>query len=171
MTATRRTKRRYAHELYPHPEEGEVRPLAVDVLYLYGQAIGLEVDGTDWHELLAANEYDKTRAATDRTMRMIAAREIALIADALHQGMSGDEAWAWAQHRANDESGEIVGYRAAHYGIDYDAIKPYPVRAEATTHDHLGGPDAHGWRTVTRVKGRESECEVCTEPAEAGDTK
>ena len=28
----RRTKRRYAHELYPHAEEGETRPLEVEVL-------------------------------------------------------------------------------------------------------------------------------------------
>lgn len=27
-TTERRTKRRYAHELYPHPEEGQTRPLA-----------------------------------------------------------------------------------------------------------------------------------------------
>ena len=32
-----RTKRRYAHELYPHAGEYEVRPLAVEVPYLYAQ--------------------------------------------------------------------------------------------------------------------------------------
>ena len=37
---TRRTKRRYAHELFPHPDECEVRPLAVEVPYLYARAIG-----------------------------------------------------------------------------------------------------------------------------------
>lgn len=33
------TKRKYAHELYPHPAEGEVRPLAVEVPYLYARAV------------------------------------------------------------------------------------------------------------------------------------
>lgn len=43
----RRTKRRYAHELYPH-EEGTIRPLEVEVPYLYARALGLEIGGTSW---------------------------------------------------------------------------------------------------------------------------
>ena len=44
--AKRRTKRRYAHELYPHADEFEVRKLAVEVPYLYARAIGFEIEGT-----------------------------------------------------------------------------------------------------------------------------
>lgn len=165
MSAARRTKRRYAHELYPHPEDGEVRRLAVDVPYLYAQAIGLEVHGTGWLDI------EPMILAGERTNRLVAAREIALVADALHQGMTGDESWEWAQSRAWDETGEIVGDRATHYGIDYDAIKPYPCGPEPDHHDHRGEPDRHGWRLVTRVQGRESECEDCTEPTEAGDER
>ena len=39
----RRTIRRYAHEMYPHAEEGETRALAVEVPYLYARAVGLDV--------------------------------------------------------------------------------------------------------------------------------
>ena len=35
----RRTKRRYAFELFPHADEGEVRPLSIDVPYLYGAVV------------------------------------------------------------------------------------------------------------------------------------
>ena len=47
---TTRTIRRYAHEIYPHPEEWEVRPLEADVPYLYAIAIGLDLNGTGWHD-------------------------------------------------------------------------------------------------------------------------
>ena len=38
----RRTIRRYAHEIYPHGNEGETRDLAVEVPYLYARAIVAE---------------------------------------------------------------------------------------------------------------------------------
>ena len=47
----RRTIRRYAHELYPHPNEYEVRALEVEVPYLYARFIGLNTFGTDWFAL------------------------------------------------------------------------------------------------------------------------
>ena len=55
----RRTIRRYAHEMYPHAEEGETRALAVEVPYLYAKAVGLDVWGTGWDD-------DKTDAGRDR---------------------------------------------------------------------------------------------------------
>lgn len=162
--AERRTKRRYAHELYPHPDEWEVQPLEVAVPYLYARAIGLDVHGSGWMESKTKEDY---RAAGDRTSLMIAARSAALHADALLQGLAGTEAWQWAEERASDETGEWIGERARHYGIDWNAIKPYLCGEEPNHHDHHDDPDAHGWRIVRRVDGKESECLGCTEPVEA----
>jgi len=157
--AARRTKRRYAHELYPHGGEWEVRPLEVELPYLYARAIGFNVDGTSWFETM-------TEATHERTMRMLNAGQIALMADAMHQGLTGQEAWEWAEKRM-DESGEWVYQRAVHYGVDPSLIKPYPHGPEPEHHDHSEPEDARGWRTVTRVQGKESECPDCTEPVEA----
>lgn len=171
--STRRTKRRYAHELYPHPGELEVQPLAEAVPYIYARAVGLSVFGTDWFDLGRTPEARKDedgnfraefRLANARTMEMIAARSAALHADALLQGLTGTEAWDWAESRAADESGECVYDRAAHYGVPVDDIKPYPVIDEPDHHDHYDEPDARGWRMVNRANGKESECEDCTEP-------
>lgn len=152
----RRTKRRYAHELYPHAEEFEVRPLTVEVPYLYAMAVGFDVQGTGWFDV------EPPRIAGDRTMYLIKSRELALLADALLQGLTGDEAWSWAGERM-DYEGEWVWDRATHYGIDIDTIKPYPCGPEPDHHDHLGEPDSRGWKVVTRVAGTEADCEECTE--------
>lgn len=106
MTETR-TKRRYAHELYPHPEnEWETRPLEVEVPYLYAQAIGWNVWGTGWFDLFPG-AYEKgtpehklsVQCSGYRTMLLIAHRQRALQADALLQGLTGQEAWEWAEER------------------------------------------------------------------------
>lgn len=159
---TRVTKRKYAHELYPHAEDGETRPLSVEVPYLYARAIGLEVRGTGWFDIRGTEAIDRTNALID-------ARKVAFLADAMIQGLTGDEAWTWADERAWDETGEWAGERAAHYGVPIDSIKPYPCGPEPDHHDHLDEPDARGWRTVHRITGKESECEECTE--EAPETK
>lgn len=156
-TPTRRTKRRYAYELYPHAEEGETRPLTVEVPYLYAQAIGLDVWRTGWSN-------QPVRESVDRTMQLVEARRLALLADALLQGMAGDEAWAWADGRGWDESGEWAYERAEHYGVPVPRIKPYPCGAEPDPHDHLSEPDARGFAVVTRTPGKESDCPDCTEP-------
>lgn len=157
---SRQTKRRYAHELYPHGEEHEIRPLSVEVPYLYARALGLEVSGTNW-----VNVEPRT-VAGDRTWHMIDARHRAFNADALLQGLAGEEAWRWAEQRAMEESGEIVWERAVHYGVDPYAIKPYPCGPERDHHEHLSEADARGNRWVDRVQGKESECEQCTVPVE-----
>ena len=166
-----RTKRRYAHELYPHAGEYELRPLAVEVPYLYAQAVGLAIFGTDWFDAFKG-KGDKVGAVltTLRTMRLLDARHAALLADAIHQGLTGDEAWEWAASRYDEEGGWVYD-RAKHYGVPIDQIKPYPILDEPLNHDHYGPPDAHGWRTVTRVEGRESECHECCEhdDAEGGE--
>lgn len=163
-TEKRRTKRRYASEIYPHAGEWELRPLSVEVPYLYARATGLNVWGTDWFALHGSDDRPTIRLAWDRTEALIKARMIALLADALLQGMTGDEAWTWAMERTADEAGEIVYDRAVHYGVPVEAIKPYPVLSEPDHHDHRGDPAPGGGHYVTRVDGKESECPDCTEP-------
>jgi hypothetical protein len=158
MSGERRTKRRYAHELYPHPAEGEVRELAVEVPYLYARAIGFDFEGTSWF----ATDPEGRRERVDRTLALIAARGRALFADALLQGLTGQEAWEWAESR-NTPDGEWIWERAHHYKVDPDAIKPYPCGPEPDHHDHYAEPDDRGWRVVTRVEGREADCPDCTE--------
>ena len=84
--------------------------------------------------------------------------------------------------RAQDILGELMGSlnmgdgefwrlheEAAKYGVDTYAIKPYPCGPERDQHDHLSEPHfRYGMesRTVTRVQGKESECEECTESVE-----
>lgn len=159
----RRTKRRYAHELYPHGKEFEVRDLAVEVPYLYARAIGFDVCGTSWFEAVS-------EATGTRTMQMLDARHIALMADAMHQGLSGQEAWEWAESRM-DESGEWTYERAAHYGVNPDLIKPYPCGPEPEHHDHNEPIEGSTWFEAHRITGKESECEDCTEavPGEIGE--
>ncbi|WP_230670975.1 hypothetical protein [Rathayibacter sp. Leaf248] len=159
----RRTKRRYAHELYPHAEEGQIRPLAEEVPYLYARAQGFEVEGTGWFDY-------KTPAASARsvarTSELILSRHVAFLADALAQGMAGDEAWAWAVGHAAEESGELVWERAEVYGVDPELIKPYPCGPEPESHYHFD-PARPGTRYVVRAGMPESKCEQCTEPIEA----
>lgn len=158
-----KTKRKYAHELYPHADEYEVRPIAVEVPYLYARAIGHEVWCTGWHDAPWRDNPWAQEATTSRTIALIEARHKALLADAILQGMSGQEAWTWAEERMDEEGGWIYD-RAKHYGIDVDLIKPYPCGPEPDHHNHHGEPDQNGWRTSTRVTGKESECEECCEP-------
>lgn len=156
--STMQTKRRYAHELYPHPAEDEIRPLNVEVPYLYARAVGFDVQGTSWLDATGLP------ATNDRVMHMIAARGRALIADALLQGLAGQEAWEWAESRNNPEGCEWVWERAVLYGVDPDAIKPYPCGPEPDNHSHYGAPDNIGWRLVHHIDGPESACPDCCEP-------
>jgi len=163
---TIRTIRRYAHEIYPHPEEWEVRPLEADVPYLYAIAIGLDLNGTGWHDAPRGDAWAQEAVMT-RCARLGTERHLALLADALLQGLAGQEAWEWATQRAWDETGEWTWERATHYGVPCDQIKPYPCGPEPENHEHLGQPDTHGRRAITFAQGRESECPDCTEEATA----
>ncbi|QLQ11148.1 MAG: hypothetical protein HZY75_13195 [Nocardioidaceae bacterium] len=162
----RRTIRRYAHELYPHPDEWEVRPLEVEVPYLYARMVGLDMWNTDWFDL--GNDPDKNtrRLAHDRTMLFIAAKEKALLADAIFQGITSGQAWEWAMSRAADEASEIAYERAAYYDVPIRQIKPYPILGERDHHYHDGERVGSGVVQVL-IKSKESECPVCTEPIEA----
>ena len=157
----RRTIRRYAHEMYPHAEEGETRALAVEVPYLYAQAIGLNVWGTGW------SDVEPRQLMAARTQQLVYARREAFMADAMLQGLTGDEAWTWADLRAWDETGEWVYERAMHYGVPVERIKPYPCGPEPDRHDHMASTgDVMGDGIITRIDCPESECPTCTEPNE-----
>jgi hypothetical protein len=157
MTTTQ-TKRRYAHELYPHPGETEIRPLSVEVPYLIARANGYDIDGTSWAEV------EPRSAAGERVEKYLYAAHVAFLADALLQGMSGQDAWAWAAQRLGGDSvGEWLWERAEHYGVPVAQIKPYPCGPEPDHHDHYSNGS---WGYVTRIPVPESECAECTEPVE-----
>ena len=162
---TRRTIRRYAHELFPHGEEGETRDLAVEVPYLYARAIGMDTWGTSALDMLNPDNHPHTRElGYIRYSELAQTRQLAFIADALHQGLTGQEAWQWADVRAMDETGEWAYERAIHYGVPCDRIKPYPCGPEPDHHDHMASTgDVTGHGIVTRIDCPESECPTCTE--------
>ena len=120
------TEPKYAHEVYPEPND---HTLADEIPYLFARALGLRSGFDEWHDYLSSDDPIKRRAAWERTDLMCKARSICLVADALAQGMSGQEAWTWSQERADEETGEWIWERAVHYGVDPDLIKPYPMVA------------------------------------------
>lgn len=156
--AGRRTKRRYAHELFPHAEEGEVRPLSVEVPYWYARMTGFRINGSGWQEAAPGVGGKRVEAFLDVT-------RISLLADALAQGMTGDEAWAWADERVTDDmecawerAYEVLGEDVA------ESIKPYPCGAGSPWHEHRSEPDERGMRFITCIPIPEDECALCTEP-------
>jgi len=169
-TEKRRTKRRYASEIYPHAGEWELRPLSVEVPHRYAEMVGTATWGTGWFDL--ASTYPKgspeasiaAQLTIGRIIHHLLSAEVASLADALSQGLTGDEAWSWAMSRVTDDM-ELAYERAAHYGIPFEQIKPYPCGPEPDRHDHRGDPAPGGGRYVTQVDGKESECPDCTEPA------
>lgn len=158
--AGRRTKRRYAYELFPEPDEGAAHSLADGMAYLYARAIGFSVQDTGWTEI-----EPRTRAG-DRVMQMLSYAQLAFLADALLQGMAGEEAWFWADQKSNEEVGEWLWERAVVYGVDPEQIKPYPCGPEPDHHYHFD-PARPGTRYLARAEVPESKCEKCTEPVEA----
>lgn len=162
---SRQTKRRYAHELYPQAGECEIRDLSVEVPALYARAQGLMVQGTGWHDLFMRGDDNDLREATARTVKMLLSAQLALAADALLQGLTGNEAWEWVQSRSGgDTIGEWVWERGTHYGVDLARIKPYRCGPELTHHDHMASTgDVMGDGLITRIDCPEDECPVCTE--------
>lgn len=158
------TKRKYASELYPPAGEYEVRPLSVEVPYLYAQAVGLETFDSDWLDVSRNNDRASAALTYQRIVSKIDAQRTALLADALLQGMTGDEAWQWGFERYSDD-GEWVYERALLYGVPIKLIKPYPVLAEPDHHEHRSSTgDATGSGVLTRIQCPESECPACCEP-------
>lgn len=172
----RRTKRRYASEIYPYADEWEVRPLSVEVPHRYAEMVGTAALWTGWFDL--ASTYPKgspeasiaAQLSMSRIAQHLLSAEVACLADALSQGMTGDEAWEWAMSRVTGDM-ESAYERADEHGIPFEQIKPYPCGPEPDHHNHKGDPAPSGGHYVVRVDGKESECPDCTEPvpAEGGE--
>lgn len=132
---------RYAHQIEPHPSEGETLLLDRLVRYHYAQALA-------WHLSFA-----ETIAETIDGPRMdyalaqyLGHSHLALLHDALAQGLTGQEAADWASRRHHSESVEIAWERAAHYGLNPDEIRPYATRRNSCDHvwTHDGSCDLCG---------------------------
>ena len=113
------SEKRYAHEVVPHPQEREMKPLEYLARYHYAQAQGwvAAVLGS------GGDEIDRLAVA-----QFLGHAHLGLLHDALAQGIEGQEAADWAAHRHHAESAEIVWERGDHYGVDMDSIKAYEGR-------------------------------------------
>lgn len=116
------TEKKFAHEIAPSPPETG-GTLDEALKHHYARAIGLDIADTDW-----VNAPPKVAGL--RTMLLCETRLVAILLDALHQGMTGDEAWEWAWVRAAQPEAEWARARAEVNGIDPDLIKPYPCGPE-----------------------------------------
>jgi hypothetical protein len=116
-------EKKYAHEIEPHPEEGEAVPLDRLVRYHYAQAQA-------WHLAFAeAISGDIGTAEFDFPLsRYLGHSHLAFLHDALLQGLSGQEAADWASVRHHSESAELVWERGVAYGLNPDAIRPYETK-------------------------------------------
>jgi hypothetical protein len=113
---------KYAHEVIPHPEEGETAPLETLVRYHYAQAEGWIKAFSD---AIGASDYGP--AGADFTLASFMGHmHRALLFDALAQGLTGQAAADWANTRNHSESAEWIWERAAAYGLDLEAT---PIRA------------------------------------------
>jgi hypothetical protein len=111
---------KYAHEIARHPGEGEAFPLDDLARYHYAQAHAwyLAMDGgSDFS--LALTKY-------------LGHSHLALLHDALAQGLSGQVAADWASVRHHSESAELVWERAVIYGLDPTEIRPYTTQTKDT---------------------------------------
>jgi len=152
----RRTIRRYAHEMYPEPNEAQAGDLTAQMPYLYARAIGLRSFGTGFMDV----PLDHMKRCVEFTDAVL----IALLADAHFQGMTGPDAWEWAYWSQHDEM-EAVWKRAMSHGVKPQLIKPYPCGPEPQTHWHKATTgDVTGDGIVTPIWCAESECPTCTEP-------
>lgn len=156
-----RTIRRFAHELYPPAGEWEVRPLEMEVPYLLARVIGLSTWGTGFLDA-------EPREQLARIEELLLTTQLALLADALHQRLTGDEAWRYAEVGCDGQAANEKAYeRAEHYGIPIGRIKPYSIGPELTTHDHMSSTgDVTGSGLVTVIDMPEDQCPTCCEPEE-----
>lgn len=111
-----------AHEIVPHPDEGEKAPLETLVRYHYAQAEGWIKAFSD---AIGAGDYGP--AGADFTLASFMGHiHRALLLDALAQGLVGQEAADWASERNHSEAAEWIWERAAVYGLDLEVT---PIRA------------------------------------------
>lgn len=110
----------YAHEVYPHPNDGiDAGPLLDDLRYQLARTIalgGAEYGGGDF-----------SRAYVERINLVVAERHVACLMVALAKGLTGQEAHAFAHAYAGDESGEVIYDFATEFGVELDRIKAYEV--------------------------------------------
>lgn len=118
------TEKKYAHEIEPHPEEGETVRLDRLVRYHYAQAQA-------WHLAFAESLNERGPAFDFPLSQYLGHSHLAFLHDALLQGLSGQEAADWASVRHHSESAELVWERADFYGLDPDAIKPYETKRKS----------------------------------------
>lgn len=122
---------KYAHEIVPHPDEGESRPLGTVVRYHYAQALA-------WH--LAFAEVIRVGELGPRLdfalSQYLSHTHLAFLHDALAQGLADQGAADWAAVRIHPESPELVWERAVHYGLDPDEIRAYETTREAKGDNH-----------------------------------
>lgn len=120
---------KYAHEVIPHPKEGEAAPLETLVRYHYAQA---EAWIKSFSAAIGAGDYGPNGA--DFTLASFMGHmHRALLFDALAQGLTGQEAADWASTRNHSESAEWIWERAEVYGLDLEAtpIRAYRYKREA----------------------------------------
>lgn len=113
--------KRYAHKIVPHPEEGETKSLDYLVRYHYAQAQA-------WHLALVDVINDPGPRLDVALSQYMGHARMAFLFDALHLGMSGQEAADWASERNHSESAELVWERAYAHGLNPDEIKAYKIR-------------------------------------------
>ena len=114
-----KTTKKYAHEIVPHLDEGETKPLDYLVRYHYAQAQA-------WHlsfaEAINSGDFDFPLS------QYLGHAHLAFLHDSLAQGMSGQEAADWASERTHSESCELVWERANACGLPVDEIGAYAWR-------------------------------------------
>ena len=116
---------KFAHEIVPHPAEGETRPYWITVRYHYAQAIA-------WHYAFAARIGETWTAESDFALsQYVGHSHLALLYDALSQGRDGQEAADWVAYRTGSESPEFIWERALSHGIDPETIRPYKTKRGA----------------------------------------
>lgn len=111
----------YAHEIVPHPEEGEAVELAVLVRYHYAQALA-------WHLAFADAIATDLTAIDFPLSQYLRHAHLAFLHDALSQELGGQQAADWASVRTHSESAELVWERAVKNGLDPEHVKPYRWR-------------------------------------------
>lgn len=119
------TDLKYAHDIEPHPEEGEAVPLETLARYHYAQAQA-------WHLAFAdAIGTDGMPAADFPLSQYLGHSHRALIFDALAQGLNGQEVANWSSTRNHSESAEWIWERGVVYGLNPEEIRPYEWRRKA----------------------------------------
>lgn len=116
------TEAKYAHQVIPHPDEGEKAPLETLVRYHYAQAEGWIGAFSD---AINAGDYG-IKGADFALASFMGHMHRALLFDALAQGLSGQAVADWAGERNHSEAAEWIWERAAVYGLDLEAT---PIRA------------------------------------------